>query len=966
MPSRPRLVPAALSWALSLSAPALLAPGILGCAGSPSAWPEDGKFDDHSVARLRSIEHFETLAARNETGAAVVKFVIVGFGDPHQQIRYLDGRFYEFHDQWYWFRLANGHRVPGARGRPLTDQHFESVAAVTEWSRTKRAPLPLGLRTVDERLYSDYFYEIAVHREQRVLGIGTLIHLPARSHPQPREALWAFELEYADEVDSGALERFFSALGESLPPAIAEDLRFIARSPAQEQLVNRLRARDKPLADKLLTYAELAVPGEIQVYNPGLIAGRLRKLPADPQQAAALLASGDEGAIWMLARVPDELPTGAGLLTGVPQTPLAHVNLLARDRGIPNVYLGGVMDDPQLDSLARVHAPVVLLAEPGGVLRIEPISEGAYARWRGLRASARAPTLTAVDPAAWPYTLDLDTVDLAEVPALRPAIGGKSAGFPFLRAAKVERPERPLAITVRAYAEHLAALRPLIAAALDEPSFDRDGRLRYLLLEGREDFEQRFSSAADRRWLADFDAAHEDASDKDPIAALLARGGVKRAIRDAPLDPAAAAAITDALTQHFGHFAANQGLRFRSSSTVEDVEGFSGAGLYDSNTGFLHPEAQASKKDRKRSVAWALRKTWASYWSFEAFEERRTAGVDHLAGNMAVLVHARFDDALERSNGVITLTLDLGEDRRGALQRPAPAIADMEVDVQLGALSVTNPPPERAGEVLPEVSRVTRDAQGRVAINRLAASTELPAGAQILDDVALIELLDATTAVAERWLAAENRELDHPRARGSVTLDLEFRALAPGWPAYASGEQAPSRVVIKQVRSLDPGLPAGSERLLDQPLPRDLLAHADRVEQRKCQSGRAFVQVVELFTDPMAAHDLGHAKEPFLARIGVRAEGLPGGSRHFDLDHQEFIAVSHGRLDQGMPWSLRVDLEPTVVPAVGIGVDRIELEAGLLRLFLDGHLILEEPAPCTLELMLSTPQVYLRSLLPAQ
>src|SRR5690606_15730785 len=142
----------------------------------------------------------------------------------------------------------------------------------------------------------------------------------------------------------------------------------------------------------------------------------------------------------------------------------------------------------------------------------------------------------------------------------------------------------------------------------------------------------------------------------------------------------------------FGRLAPTQGLRFRSSSTVEDIEGFSGAGLYDSNTGFLDASAQASKKDRKHDVEWAIKKTWASYWSWEAFEERRMAGIDHLAGNMAVLVHPRFDDALERSNGVLTLTLDRAQ---GTTQAGDQAYASMELDVQLGALSVTNPPPER-------------------------------------------------------------------------------------------------------------------------------------------------------------------------------------------------------------------------------------------------------------------------------
>lgn len=933
-----------------------------------SRWPDDG-FEDHTVPRITSPAHFEELAADNSAGTAVVKFVILGFGDDRrEQTRYLDGRFYEFHDEWYWFRLFNGYEVPGTRHRPLSGQEFSSVAEAVDWARAKRGPLPFGMRMIDERLYSDYFYEISVRREQRVFGIGTLVHIPARSHPEPREELWAFELEYSDALDSGELERFFAALQRSVPAEIGQRLRFVARSPAQERLVARLRGRGQsPLAARVMTYAELAVEGEIEVYNPGLIAGRLRKLPRDRSKAAALLAEADEDAIWLMADVPDELPTAAGLLTAVPQTPLAHVNLLARNRGIPNAYLGGLLDDPQIDQLARVHAPVVLLAESDGTLVIEPISEAAYATWLGL-SRPRIPTLTIVDPATLDYTLDLRRVEIDEVADLRPIIGGKAAGFPVLRAAGVPHPEAPLAITVRAYAEHVRELEATIRALLDEPVFDRDGRLRFLLLEGREDFEERFTSEADRRWLEQTLAEHPPRRAKrDPIAELLARDGIKRAIRDKDLDPRAAAAVDEALRAHFGHFAPSQGLRFRSSSTVEDVEGFSGAGLYDSNTGFLNPAAATRKKDKKRSVEWALKKTWASYWSWEAFEERRLTGIDHLAGNMAVLVHARFDDPLELANGVVTVTLDRSVTRRGSLQRPEPDRVRVEINAQLGALSVTNPPPDRAGEVLPEVIRVRSSPMRGQVVTRVGASTELPEGrSQVLDEVLVNELAVGAGAIAGRWLAMENQNLDEARRRGSVTLDLEFRVVDRGWPARADGSEQGPRLIFKQARSLDPGLPAGAERLLDQPIPRDLLLYADRIEQRSCQGPQTRVVLVELWTDPMAAVDLGHGVIPFLARVQLRAPSLADGEgpRQFDLDHREFVTVEHPELAAGAPWSLKLQLEPTVAPAVGVGMDELVFDHGLLRLAREGATINEEPAPCTPKLLLSSPRAYLRSLIP--
>src|SRR5690606_28623597 len=132
-------------------------------------------------------------------------------------------------------------------------------------------------------------------------------------------------------------------------------------------------------------------------------------------------------------------------------------------------------------------------------------------------------------------------------------VGGKAAGFPILRAAKVTMPERSLAVTIRAYAEHLEELRPILVDVLGDPAFKHDARLRYLLLEGREAFEQRFSSKADRAWLERFVADHPvETARRDALAQLLARDGIKHAIRERPLDPGAAGALDTALRKHFG------------------------------------------------------------------------------------------------------------------------------------------------------------------------------------------------------------------------------------------------------------------------------------------------------------------------------------------------------------------------------------------------------------------------------
>ncbi|MFV8754707.1 PEP/pyruvate-binding domain-containing protein [Nannocystaceae bacterium ST9] len=949
---------ARLSWLAPLLSWILVASLVLASACTDPEvieWPDDETgFDDHTLGEVSDVEQFLALATTDDNGTSALKFVILGFGGKREYLRVLDSKFYAMHDEWYWYRLFNGQRVPGSLEQPREQGHFATVAEIVEWSRGQ-ARLPYGMRWVGDRLYSDYFYEIALHRERRAFGIGTLVHVPAREREPIRPEIWAFELEYTDLADADDLARFFALLRAGLPAAIGDQLHFIARSPHQDRLVAELRGRKHPLTAKLLTYAELAVPGEIEVYNPGLIAGRLRKVPRDPVRAAALFAEADEDAILLMPAVPDELPSGRGLITATPQTPLAHVNLLARNRGIPNAYLGGSYDDPNLDQLSRVHAPVVVLAE-ADTLRIEPISEEEYARYLGL-VRQRPPELVRIDVDALAWTMSLDSLSVDAMPELRPAIGGKAAGFLALLEAKPQRPalHRPspaIAITVRAYAQHLAPLRATIGTVLQDPRFTADARLRLLMLEGRKAFAEQFPGERQVAWLAELERDHPpERADRDPIAWLLRADGIQKAIRDQPIDGTAAAAIEQTLRTSFAELAPTQGLRFRSSSSIEDIEGFNGAGLYASNTGFLAPELQADEKDKKHDFAWALRKTWASYWTFPAFEERRLAGIDHLAGHMGVLVHPRFDDAIEQANGVVTLGWSPARGDR-------PETSVMLVNVQYGELSVANPPNDEGRVVRPELVRVTRRGT-EVSIERLAASTEVPQGQVVLDDARLRELLAVCERVAARWHAVENAPLPPTQQRFSTTLDLEFRVVAPGWPARADGRIEPERLIVKQARSLEPGVPAGGESLVQQPIPRDLLTRATRVDRWQCQAGRARVDVLEVVVDPLAHLDAELSNQPFVARLRLDGrEPVPDA----DLAHPEFASVAHPGLAQGRPWALELGL--TAQASGELGIERIVLDGGLMRVFgSEGRVLLEEPAPCTRQVLLDSPQAFLRALL---
>ncbi|MCB0516969.1 MAG: PEP/pyruvate-binding domain-containing protein [Chitinophagales bacterium] len=87
-------------------------------------------------------------------------------------------------------------------------------------------------------------------------------------------------------------------------------------------------------------------------------------------------------------------------------------------------------------------------------------------------------------------------------------------------------------------------------------------------------------------------------------------------------------------------FPATASIRCRSSSNVEDLPGFNGAGLYTSKT--QYPD--------EGHIAKSIKQVYASFWNLRAFEEREFYNVNHFAGAMGVLCHLNYTD--EKANGV--------------------------------------------------------------------------------------------------------------------------------------------------------------------------------------------------------------------------------------------------------------------------------------------------------------------------
>ncbi|MFZ5439577.1 MAG: hypothetical protein ACOZQL_06195 [Myxococcota bacterium] len=890
--------------------------------------PPPSGFDDHTKLELATVADFDALAAGSALRPSA-KFVITAFGTEKEAVRYLDSAFYSLHDEWYWFRLLNGQRVPGREGVvPVEGLSFESIADIYAWAK-QQTLLPLDLRWVEDgRLYSPRFYELALAVDPRAFGLGTLIHaLPSGGRPER----WAFQLEFTDVLTHAELVRYFKALEATLPADVAAQVVWVVRSQAQEQFAQDVEGRKLEYWDRIIRMKDLTAPGETEVYNPGLTAGRLKVIRAGEPFLGT--SSSD---VLLLEEVPDLLPPAAGVVTAVPQTPLAHLNLLAKNRGIPNAYRAGVLDETELMDLARWRSPVIIQAKGAGELIIKPITEAQYATWLQLQRKP-AVAVQQIDVSSIPYTYDLKTLSANDADALRPAIGGKATGYlGLLAGAPNETPDALMAISIRAYHEHLAPFRARLEAMLLAPGFGEDARVRFLVLEGQADFGATHASAEDQRFLQEFLATHPVG---DVLGDFARGGGVKGQLRATPVAPATMATLTTAIAAQFGHYALTQGLRFRSSSTAEDVEGFNGAGLYTSNTGFLDPSFAPDPGDRTHTLEWALKKTWASYWGAEAFEERVLENIDHLSGNMAVVVHARFDDDKEKSNGVFLLTLHDG------------AVV-MDLNVQAGALSVTNP----TSTALPEVDRVTLAAGASTpVIERLRASTVVPSGTLLLTDAELLATFGHARAVATAWLERENATRPAPQRASTQVLDFEFRQVPEGWPALKTGA-FPARIVLKQTRSLDPGIRALPASVAALPLPKDVLARARRVERRTCAAPAFTAVVVEALTNPVASPDLGYSVDAFTADVkltfsqDVPALGVTQGEV-VEADHLGLISATHP--EAPARWSL------VSTWAAGKKVSRVELREG--RFALDAFEGSE--LRCTTEVLWATPAEFLLGLL---
>ncbi|MFC1584595.1 PEP/pyruvate-binding domain-containing protein [Fibrobacterota bacterium] len=404
--------------------------------------------------------------------------------------------------------------------------------------------------------------------------------------------VWAYEIAPYDNATADMISSAYHQIADSC--YFGDSLYFHPTSQAIEQVV-----QDLPSSIKVITTGQLYEDIDYQPLNFAASMGRLIFITA-AELETAYVGFRD---IVVLDAVPNDISVVSGIITQEFQTPLSHINVLSQNRGTPNMALRGAYTNSDLRALEGKW--VELDVSPFEYTVTEVTQEDADAWWDANRpADVGVPNLDlqTTELRNIEDILDLENYDLGQaLDSAIPAFGGKAshfAAFPHMDNEKVPYP-KAFAIPVYYYWQFMEqnGFHEMVTQFLADSAFLYDPAIRDQQLEVLRD-----------------------------------------SMETAPVDSAFEAALLEKLNTEYPGVR----MRFRSSTNAEDLDGFTGAGLYTSMSG--------DPNDPSNPVLDAVRTVWASVWYFRAYEERSYRNIDHQVVGMALLVHNSFPD--EEANGV--------------------------------------------------------------------------------------------------------------------------------------------------------------------------------------------------------------------------------------------------------------------------------------------------------------------------
>lgn len=588
-------------------------------------------------------------------------------------------------------------------GKPLTDKftNMKSVKVVYDYSAKK-------LYFFNSTRYT-YHYDFCL----QVLGFREEIgefnkesynptnqrtYLLANINYLQNSDDWVMELAASDEMNAGLINFFYKEVQKNV--FFKDKLKFYLNSPHVISL-NSKKELKIPTVFSDFIFKRITEQSIENTSNVGI----LKKY--DLQKKEDFNPKSDE--IIIINTTPEFIPSVRGIIITELQTPLSHLVLLAKNRNIP-VYVDTKVWDKESVNLLLGKKVELITKENSYSLKTTQKSIPAK---KAIKEIVLKRDLKVTDLVDLETSMPLDIVN---------SIGSKATNLGLLKQIQKEMksfktPEYAFAIPFYYFDQHIKEnhLQDKINALYAIP--------------------------------------------KDSVKLLEKElKAFRKEVKNTKVNSELLSKINEKLSAQndFKNF------RFRSSTNAEDMEGFNGAGLYDSKSAILG--------DTEKTVEKAILDVWSSFWNFRAFQERDLFGINHESCAMGVLVHRSFPD--EKANGVL-VTKNMYRDKYDGVT----------VNVQLGEESVVKP---ESGMTCDEFYCHNFNGFGSFVVDYRSTSS-LNNGKPILTETEIKKLFNISPTLERRlnqlWQKRKMSKAYYP-------LDIEFKYLGDDKKLYIKQARA--------------------------------------------------------------------------------------------------------------------------------------------------------------------------------